>query len=56
MSETKLEVKTVGYSEKFSLASENSLPSENQRFRKTCEKFAMPNSEIFLFFLIFFFK
>ena len=38
MSETKLEIKTVGHSEKFSLA------SENYAFRYVCENFAMSHS------------
>ena len=37
MSETKLEVKKWGPSEKFSLASEISLASENSWFRLSCE-------------------
>ena len=53
MSETKLEVKTVGHSEKISPT------SENYAFRYVCENFAMLIEKIFYFcafFLKFFFS
>ena len=47
MSETKLEGKKWGPSEKFSLTSEISLASENSMVSLKLQNFAMPTSEQF---------
>ena len=54
MSETKLEVKTVGHSEKFSLTSEIFAKLAKIRDFAKLAKIWLSNSENFLIFLIFF--